>query len=83
MVDLRCGDCLDVLPTLAENSIDVIVTDPPYGYGLGFMGKAAVSEGCGFVGIDLDAEYVEIARRRIAAVQLPLLAEGLSVVDDG
>jgi len=36
-VQLYCGDCLDVLPTLAENSVDTIVTDPPYG--LGFMGK--------------------------------------------
>lgn len=32
------GDCLEVLPTLAADSIDSIVTDPPYG--LGFMGKA-------------------------------------------
>jgi site-specific DNA-methyltransferase (adenine-specific) len=24
------GDCLDVLPTLAENSVDACVTDPPY-----------------------------------------------------
>ena len=24
------GDCLDVLPTLAANSIDLILTDPPY-----------------------------------------------------
>jgi len=31
------GDCLDILPTLEENSIDAIVTDPPYG--LSFMGK--------------------------------------------
>jgi site-specific DNA-methyltransferase (adenine-specific) len=31
------GDCLDLLPTLEANSIDAIVTDPPYG--LGFMGK--------------------------------------------
>lgn len=31
------GDCLSVLPTLAANSIDAIVTDPPYG--LEFMGK--------------------------------------------
>ena len=30
MVDLRLGDCLDVLPTLADSSIDLIVTDPPY-----------------------------------------------------
>jgi DNA modification methylase len=31
------GDCLDVLPTLPDNSIDAVVTDPPYG--LGFMGQ--------------------------------------------
>ena len=31
------GDCLAVLPTLAESSVDSIVTDPPYG--LSFMGK--------------------------------------------
>lgn len=32
------GDCLDVMPTLDADSIDVIITDPPYG--LDFMGKA-------------------------------------------
>lgn len=31
------GDCLEVLPGLDENSIDSIVTDPPYG--LSFMGR--------------------------------------------
>jgi site-specific DNA-methyltransferase (adenine-specific) len=31
------GDCLDVMKEMAENSIDFIVTDPPYG--LNFMGK--------------------------------------------
>lgn len=31
------GDCLKVLQKLEDNSIDSIVTDPPYG--LGFMGK--------------------------------------------
>jgi len=31
------ADCLDWLPTLAENSVDACVTDPPYG--LEFMGK--------------------------------------------
>jgi site-specific DNA-methyltransferase (adenine-specific) len=24
------GDCLDILPTLADNSIDLVLTDPPY-----------------------------------------------------
>jgi len=35
----RChlGDCLEVLATLPDESVDAIVTDPPYG--LSFMGK--------------------------------------------
>lgn len=35
--------------------------------GSGSTGKAAVLEGMNFIGIELDAEYAEIARRRIAA----------------
>jgi DNA modification methylase len=31
------GDCLDKLKDLADNSVDAVVTDPPYG--LSFMGK--------------------------------------------
>lgn len=34
---LEHGDCLEVLRTLADSSVDAIVTDPPYG--LSFMGK--------------------------------------------
>ena len=26
-----CGDCLDILPTIPDNSIDFILIDPPYG----------------------------------------------------
>lgn len=36
-VQLYLGDCLDILPTLAADSVDTIITDPPYG--LEFMGK--------------------------------------------
>lgn len=31
------GECLDVLKTFPDNSVDSVVTDPPYG--IGFMGK--------------------------------------------
>lgn len=24
------GDCFDILPSMGENSIDAVVTDPPY-----------------------------------------------------
>lgn len=34
---IHIGDCLEVMRTLPANSVDAIVTDPPYG--LGFMGK--------------------------------------------
>lgn len=33
MVSLHCGDCLDILPTLAAGSVDAVITDPPYGIG--------------------------------------------------
>ena len=34
---LYCGDCVEVLRTLPDGSVDAVVTDPPYG--LSFMGK--------------------------------------------
>ena len=30
MIDLRLGDCLEVMKTIEDNSIDCVVTDPPY-----------------------------------------------------
>lgn len=41
-VTLHGGDCLDVLASLPENSIDAVVTDPPYG--LGNTSSALVAE---------------------------------------
>lgn len=35
---LHQGDCLDIMPTLPSDSIDTIITDPPYG--LSFMGRS-------------------------------------------
>tara|TARA_R100000951_G_scaffold88118_1_gene76105 strand:+ start:828 stop:1559 length:732 start_codon:yes stop_codon:yes gene_type:complete len=31
MIDLRLGDCLEVMKTIKTGSIDAIITDPPYG----------------------------------------------------
>jgi site-specific DNA-methyltransferase (adenine-specific) len=38
MIEVHHGDCIEVMRTVPDNSVDSIVTDPPYG--LGFMGKA-------------------------------------------
>jgi site-specific DNA-methyltransferase (adenine-specific) len=40
------GDCLEVLKTMPDNSVDSIVTDPPYE--LGFMGKKWDSTGIAY-----------------------------------
>lgn len=45
-VTLYLGDCVEVMATLPEMSIDAIVTDPPYG--LEFMGKKWDKLGAGF-----------------------------------
>lgn len=37
-INLILGDCLEELKKLPDNSIDSIITDPPYE--LGFMGKS-------------------------------------------
>lgn len=36
-LELYLGDCLSTCRLLSENSIDTVITDPPYG--IGFMGK--------------------------------------------
>jgi site-specific DNA-methyltransferase (adenine-specific) len=43
---LLVGNCLDTLKTLADDSIDSIVTDPPYE--IGFMGKGWDSTGIAY-----------------------------------
>ena len=30
MIDLKCGDCLELMKEIPDNSIDLVVTDPPY-----------------------------------------------------
>jgi len=29
---IYCGDCLEILPLLGDNSVDLVLTDPPYGH---------------------------------------------------
>jgi site-specific DNA-methyltransferase (adenine-specific) len=45
-IDLRNGDCIEQMRQLKSNSVDSIVTDPPYE--LGFMGKSWDSTGIAY-----------------------------------
>jgi site-specific DNA-methyltransferase (adenine-specific) len=31
MIDLRCGDCLELMKDIPDGSVDFVLTDPPYG----------------------------------------------------
>ena len=53
------GDCLDVLPTLPDNSVDSIVTDPPYE--LGFMGKSWDNSGIAY-NVDMWKECLRVLK---------------------
>lgn len=44
--DLRLGDCIEQMALMPDNSVDSIVTDPPYE--LGFMGKKWDSTGIAY-----------------------------------
>jgi DNA modification methylase len=57
---LVLGGCLGVLRLLPDNSVDAVVTDPPYG--LSFMGKRWDYD---VPAVEVWAEYVEIAHARI------------------
>jgi site-specific DNA-methyltransferase (adenine-specific) len=65
MLDLRTGDCLDVLAELEACSVDALVTDPPYGLGkpppirevlaCWLAGETYEAKGGGFMGKTWDA----------------------------
>ena len=40
MIDLQLGDCLEILPTLADNSVDLVITSPPYNVGIVYGDKS-------------------------------------------
>lgn len=59
LVTLHHGDCIEVIATMADNSIDAIVTDPPYE--LGFMGRAWDSTGIAY-NVDLWRDALRVLK---------------------
>ncbi|MDX0007807.1 site-specific DNA-methyltransferase [Sinorhizobium meliloti] len=44
-VDLRHGDCLEILPTIEAGSVDMVLCDPPYGTVDGIAETAGIEHG--------------------------------------
>jgi DNA modification methylase len=60
-VQLFCGDCLEIMPKLADKSIDAVICDPPYG---------TTSAKWDFI-IPLESMWAELIR--LSAKQSPIL----------
>ena len=60
-MSIRCitDDCMDALPKLADNSVDSIVTDPPYE--IGFMGKSWDKSGIAY-NVDMWKECLRVLK---------------------
>jgi DNA modification methylase len=56
---LKLGDCLVLLKSLPDNSVDAVVTDPPYE--LGFMGKKWDASGIAY-NVDLWREVLRVLK---------------------
>ena len=72
MIDIRLGDCLELMKTLPDNSVDLICTDPPY-----MMTSAA----CDQMKIDIPAiseQFRRIAKPHAAWV---VFGQTKSIVD--
>jgi site-specific DNA-methyltransferase (adenine-specific) len=37
MIDLRLGDCLEIMKDMPDKSVDLVLTDPPYGIGYEYL----------------------------------------------
>lgn len=68
-VQLHCGDCLEVMRTLADASVDAIVTDPPYHL------KSGKSSAGGFMGKQWDGGDIAF-RPETWAEMLPVAKAG-------
>ena len=66
MIDLRLGDCLEVMRTIPDKSIDLVLTDPPYNIArnnnFSTMGRAGIDFGEWDKGFDLFSYIDQVSR---------------------
>ncbi len=66
MINLHHGDCIEFMRTLADNSVDCVITDPPYNIArennFTTMGRAGIDFGEWDKNADLFSYIVEVSR---------------------
>lgn len=66
MIQLYHGNCLDVMPTLPPGSVDMVLTDPPYGMGFK-SGRSKTPRHKAIIGDNaIDPGFLPIAFRTLA-----------------
>lgn len=82
MIELYNADCYEKIKDIPDNSVDLVIMDPPYLYTTAKGGGASGSKNRSyhaeydsvsqhtpldrsFIGIEIDKEYYEIAKKRI------------------
>ena len=68
--------CEDVLPTLGDESFDIVVTSPPYNMGSGTTLRAAADAGIVGLGIEREQRFCSLAVTRLAQGALDFTAAG-------
>jgi site-specific DNA-methyltransferase (adenine-specific) len=52
MIDLRLGDCLEVMKSIPAGSVDAVITDPPYSSGGQFRGDRSMKPSTKYIQTD-------------------------------
>lgn len=63
--EVRHGDCRDVMRSLPSESVDVVVTDPPYGLDFPYIGYQDTRDNLRALIADFLPEARRVARRRV------------------
>ncbi len=74
--DVRCGDCIDLFPSVASESVDFIYLDPPFNTGRTHRSKRGAFRDV-FTGLD---GYLEFLRPRLAQARRVLKPRGSVLV---
>lgn len=62
-VDLRLGDCLELMRDMPDGSVDAVITDPPYGVGFGYANHDDSESSYFGLIVSAMSQIVRIARR--------------------
>lgn len=61
--DLRLGNCLDIMPTLAPGSVDSVIVDPPYGLNIKYASYDDTHDSLSMLAVRLIEQSRRIAKR--------------------